>query len=188
MTTEEKMKLLQAAGIVVNGDLVLEKHVENEIGNVESGGIGIQVIQTNSENPQAVKGGEAVGVENGTTTERKGAGRPAEVLFADERLSAQEASRVKKFVEDNMLLGVKWNTSKGNTVRKMVVCFYKKWEELGFVEATQYPSSAAVVNFFVNECGISPNVSVDTLKNNTKPWQEEIDEDMMEIVCAIFPH
>lgn len=131
--------------------------------------------------------GEAVGVENGTTTERKGAGRPAEVLFADERLSAQEASRVKKFVEDNMLLGVKWNTSKGNTVRKMVVCFYKKWEELGFVGEAQFPSSAAVVNFFVNECGISPNVSVDTLKNNTKPWQEEIDEDMMEIVCAIFP-
>lgn len=43
MTTEEKLKLLQAAGIVVNGDLVLEKHVENEIGNVEAGGIGIMI-------------------------------------------------------------------------------------------------------------------------------------------------
>lgn len=187
MTTEEKMKLLQAAGIVVNGDLVLEKHVENEIGNVESGGIGIQVIQTNSENPQAVKGGEATSAENTTPAERKGAGRPAEVLFADEKLAAQEAGRVSKFVKDNDLLGFKWNTKKENAMRKMVVCFYKKWVELGFVEETQYPSRAAVVNFFVNECGIQPEGSVGTLKNNTNPWQEEIDEDMMEKVCGVFP-
>ena len=35
-------KLLK--GVYVNGDLVMEKHVENEIGNVESGGIGIQIV------------------------------------------------------------------------------------------------------------------------------------------------
>lgn len=129
--------------------------------------------------------GEAVGVENGTTTERKGAGRPAEVLFADEKLATQEAGRVRKFVKDNDLLGFKWNTKKENAMRKMVACFYKKWAELVFVE--EYPSPAAVVNFFVNECGIQPEGSVDTLKNNTKPWKDEIDEDMMEKVCAIFP-
>lgn len=114
-------------------------------------------------------------------------GRPKSELFENDVIKIQEAQRVKKYIEDNKLIGIKWNTSKGNTVRKMVVCFYKKWEELGFVEATQYPSSAAVVNFFVNECGIQPGVSVDTLKNNTKPWQEEIDEDMMEKVCGVFP-
>lgn len=30
-------------GITVQGDFVMEKHVENEIGNVETGGIGIQI-------------------------------------------------------------------------------------------------------------------------------------------------
>ena len=44
MTQEEKLAFMKAAGITVNGDLVLEKNVEYEIGNVEDGGIGIQVI------------------------------------------------------------------------------------------------------------------------------------------------
>ena len=45
MTQEEMQKALEAiskSGITVNGDLVLSKQVENEIGNVEAGGIGIQ--------------------------------------------------------------------------------------------------------------------------------------------------
>ena len=46
MNQEELQKALEVLGkngITVNGDLVLEKHVENEIGNVEAGGIGIQI-------------------------------------------------------------------------------------------------------------------------------------------------
>lgn len=43
MTKEEMMEMLSKSGIHVAGDLVLEKHVENEIGNVEAGGIGIQI-------------------------------------------------------------------------------------------------------------------------------------------------
>lgn len=46
MTQEKLQKALESlgkGGITVNGDLVLEKHVENEIGNVEAGGIGIQI-------------------------------------------------------------------------------------------------------------------------------------------------
>jgi len=45
MKQEELQKALEAiskSGITVNGDLVLGKQVENEIGNVEAGGIGIQ--------------------------------------------------------------------------------------------------------------------------------------------------
>ena len=40
---QEALKMLGKTGITVNGDLVLEKHVEHEIGNVEAGGIGIQI-------------------------------------------------------------------------------------------------------------------------------------------------
>jgi len=43
MTQEEKLKMLKESGIFVAGDLVLEKNVEHEIGNVAEGGIGIQI-------------------------------------------------------------------------------------------------------------------------------------------------
>lgn len=45
MTQEEKLALIARSGITVCGDLVLEKHVEHEVGNVEAGGIGIQIVQ-----------------------------------------------------------------------------------------------------------------------------------------------
>ncbi len=49
MTQEEMKAMLEAigkGGIKVAGDLVLEKHVEHEVANVEPGGIGIQVNNT----------------------------------------------------------------------------------------------------------------------------------------------
>lgn len=45
MTPEDIQKMLESiskSGINVNGDLVLEKHVEHEVNKVESGAIGIQ--------------------------------------------------------------------------------------------------------------------------------------------------
>lgn len=57
MTQEELQKALEAigkSGITVNGDLVLSKQVENEIGNVEAGGIGIQNVYHHKE-PKAAK-------------------------------------------------------------------------------------------------------------------------------------
>lgn len=43
MTAEEIAALLKGANITVNGDFVASKHVEYEVGNVEAGGIGIQI-------------------------------------------------------------------------------------------------------------------------------------------------
>ena len=46
MTEEKKEKaleMLRKSGITVAGDLVLEKHVDKEIGTVEKGGIGILI-------------------------------------------------------------------------------------------------------------------------------------------------
>ncbi len=51
MKQEDVIKTLESiskSGITVNGDFVLEKKVENEIGNVEAGGIGIQIVNGNS--------------------------------------------------------------------------------------------------------------------------------------------
>ena len=47
---QKAMEALGKGGIMVNGDLVLEKHVEHEIGNVEAGGIGIQINYNGREN------------------------------------------------------------------------------------------------------------------------------------------
>ena len=44
MTNEEKLEFLKNAGVAVLGDLVFEKNVEYEINAVESGGIGIQIV------------------------------------------------------------------------------------------------------------------------------------------------
>ena len=55
MNQEELQKALEAigkGGIQVAGDLVLEKHVEYEVNNVEDGGIGIQIVN-GKEEPQS---------------------------------------------------------------------------------------------------------------------------------------
>ena len=47
MKKEDLQAALEAIGkssITVNGDLVVEKHVEYEVANVETGGIGIQIV------------------------------------------------------------------------------------------------------------------------------------------------
>ncbi|MCR5038989.1 MAG: hypothetical protein K6A94_06600 [Bacteroidales bacterium] len=47
MKKEDIMAALEAigkSGVTVAGDLVLEKHVEHEVANVEAGGIGIQIV------------------------------------------------------------------------------------------------------------------------------------------------
>ena len=52
MTMEEKLALIKASGVAVLGDLVLEKHVEHEIGVVQDGGIGIQIVNGGSAAPK----------------------------------------------------------------------------------------------------------------------------------------
>ena len=46
---KEFLEKILKCGITVQGDLVMEKKVENEIGNVEAGGIGIQIVQGSSD-------------------------------------------------------------------------------------------------------------------------------------------
>ena len=48
MTNEEKLEFLKNAGVTVLGDFVVEKTVENEFGVIESGGIGVQIVNGGS--------------------------------------------------------------------------------------------------------------------------------------------
>jgi len=69
MKKEDLMAALEAmgkGGITVAGDLVMEKHVEHEVANVEAGGIGIQIINgkpANEAKPQAAHSKKASGAK-----------------------------------------------------------------------------------------------------------------------------
>ena len=60
MTKEEIKEMIDKSRIFVAGDFVGEKHVEYEIGNVEAGGIGIQIINSEKKptSPKANKKSE----------------------------------------------------------------------------------------------------------------------------------
>lgn len=56
---KDLLEKILKSGISVQGDLVLEKHVENEIGNVESYGIGIQIVNGKADDAAKTPDGDA---------------------------------------------------------------------------------------------------------------------------------
>lgn len=66
MEIEDLAKLLTGCNINVKGDLVMEKHVEHEVANVEAGGIGIQII--GDKKPKDSDGKEEEGSEEEGST------------------------------------------------------------------------------------------------------------------------
>ena len=100
MTQEELQKALEAiskSGITVNGDLVLSKQVENEIGNVEAGGIGIQNNYANKTS-KATKQKEK-------KSERKANGKPKTLRY----YTHGNKGVLKKQGERLRLVFDKWN-------------------------------------------------------------------------------
>ena len=79
MNPEDIQKALEAiskGGINVKGDLVLEKHVEHEVANVEPGGIGIQINNTmtpiaNEEIDAVVDGNCSGGTQNNSSRDTR---------------------------------------------------------------------------------------------------------------------
>lgn len=53
---KELLEKILKGGITVQGDFVMEKQVENEIGNVEAGGIGIQIVHGSSDKNKSCPG------------------------------------------------------------------------------------------------------------------------------------
>jgi hypothetical protein len=91
MKQEDLLKALEAigkSGIKVAGDLVLEKHVEHEVANVEPGGIGIQI--NNGNTPEVTSSGKA------TTGE------------VPERLNTEEAEELMENLVDAGMLTDDW--------------------------------------------------------------------------------
>lgn len=85
--TLKTLEALTRGGVTIGGDLVLEKHVEYEVNNVEDGGIGIQINNTSK---------KAAGIK---PDNNKGPARPM-----NETLMIDEAQALKsKLVEAGML-------------------------------------------------------------------------------------
>ena len=91
MTLEEKTELLKALGVNLGKtEIVLEKHVEYEIGNVEQGGIGVQVNNTLPAMPQNRQNSSSAAKPQG-----KAAARPRQVdeVFTYRHLDSEEGKR-----------------------------------------------------------------------------------------------
>lgn len=105
MTIEEKAELLKAMGVNLGKtEIVLEKHVEYEIGNVEQGGIGVQVNNTLPAMPQNRQNSSSAAKPQG-----KAAARPRQVdeVFTYRHLDSEEGKRrlAKLYL---MLLKAEW--------------------------------------------------------------------------------
>ena len=91
MTIEEKAELLKAIGVNLGKtEIVLEKHVEYEIGNVEQGGIGVQVNNALPTPPSHDKN-----TSPAATPKRKAAVQPRVVdeVFTYRHLDSEEGTR-----------------------------------------------------------------------------------------------
>ena len=91
MTIEEKAELLKAIGVNLGKtEIVLEKHVEYEIGNVEQGGIGVQVNNALPTPPSHDKN-----TSPAATPKRKAAVQPRVVdeVFTYRHLDSEEGKR-----------------------------------------------------------------------------------------------
>lgn len=128
MTKEEMMAALEAiskSGIKVAGDLVLEKHVEHEVANVEAGGIGIQILNgndvkpdKNTELPEKLKTEEAEElmrelVDEGLLTEDW---QPAKLSGSERALVAKTICDKLEINEIWQVFGQLWN-EKPETLR-----------------------------------------------------------------------
>ena len=147
MEIEDLAKLLTGCNINVKGDLVMEKHVEHEVANVEAGGIGIQII--GDKKPKDSDGKEEKGSEEeGSTGENPEEENPEEepplkrgiknkFLFPQNgnesvkngRLTQCEKRRFLHYLSKHSLDGRMLVSTRDDAINKAVVCFVRIWKE-----------------------------------------------------------
>lgn len=148
------------SGITVQGDLVMEKHVEHEIGNVEAGGIGIQIVQ----------GGAAA-----SPVDKPSPGARKQFLFIGEKpteenvgVKNREKERFLRWLSEHKMSGRRLVARKDDGLNKAVVCFLKLWRERRLV--ADNPSGGAVFRFLTDDCGLKTDVTEASYSNKIKEW------------------
>lgn len=195
MEIEDLAKLLTGCNINVKGDLVMEKHVEHEVANVEAGGIGIQII--GDKKPKDSDGKEEEGSEEeGSTGENPEEENPEEepplkrgiknkFLFPQNgnesvkngRLTQCEKRRFLHYLSKHSLDGRMLVSTRDDAINKAVVCFVRIWKDQELTASK--PSGRAIFRFLTQDCGLKNEITIESYANKMNEWLKEKQQDVL---------
>lgn len=190
MEIEDLAKLLTGCNINVKGDLVMEKHVEHEVANVEAGGIGIQII--GDKKPKDSDGKEEEGSEEeGSTGENPEEENPLKrgiknkFLFPQNgnesvkngRLTQCEKRRFLHYLSKHSLDGRMLVSTRDDAINKAVVCFVRIWKEQELTASK--PSGRAIFRFLTQDCGLKTEITIESYANKMNEWLKEKQQDVL---------
>ena len=190
MEIEDLAKLLTGCNINVKGDLVMEKHVEHEVANVEAGGIGIQVI--GDKKPKDSDGKEEEGSEEeGSTEENPEEENPLKrgiknkFLFPQNgnesvkngRLTQCEKRRFLHYLSKHSLDGRMLVSTRDDAINKAVVCFVRIWKDQELTASK--PSGRAIFRFLTQDCGLKTEITIESYANKMNEWLKGKQQDVL---------
>lgn len=195
MEIEDLAKLLTGCNINVKGDLVMEKHVEHEVANVEAGGIGIQII--GDKKPKDSDGKEEEGSEEeGSTGENPEEENPEEeppqkrgiknkFLFPQNgnesvkngRLTQCEKRRFLHYLSKHSLDGRMLVSTRDDAINKAVVCFVRIWKEQELTASK--PSGRSIFRFLTQDCGLKTEITIESYANKMNEWLKGKQQDVL---------
>lgn len=190
MEIEDLAKLLTGCNINVKGDLVMEKHVEHEVANVEAGGIGIQII--GDKKPKDSDGKEEEGSEEeGSTGENPEEEPPLKrgiknkFLFPQNgnesvkngRLTQCEKRRFLHYLSKHSLDGRMLVSTRDDAINKAVVCFVRIWKEQKLTASK--PSGRAIFRFLTQDCGLKTEITIESYANKMNEWLKGKQQDVL---------
>lgn len=190
MEIEDLAKLLTGCNINVKGDLVMEKHVEHEVANVEAGGIGIQII--GDKKPKDSDGKEEEGSEEeGSTGENPEEEPPQKrgiknkFLFPQNgnesvkngRLTQCEKRRFLHYLSKHSLDGRMLVSTRDDAINKAVVCFVRIWKEQKLTASK--PSGRAIFRFLTQDCGLKTEITIESYANKMNEWLKGKQQDVL---------
>lgn len=190
MEIEDLAKLLTGCNINVKGDLVMEKHVEHEVANVEAGGIGIQII--GDKKPKDSDGKEEEGSEEDDSKEENPDEEPPlkrgiknKFLFPQNgnesvkngRLTQCEKRRFLHYLSKHSLDGRMLVSTRDDAINKAVVCFVRIWKEQELTASK--PSGRAIFRFLTQDCGLKTEITIESYANKMNEWLKGKQQDVL---------
>lgn len=190
MEIEDLAKLLTGCNINVKGDLVMEKHVEHEVANVEAGGIGIQII--GDKKPKDSDGKEEEGSEEEGSTEENPEEEPPQkrgiknkFLFPQNgnesvkngRLTQCEKRRFLHYLSKHSLDGRMLVSTRDDAINKAVVCFVRIWKDQELTASK--PSGRAIFRFLTQDCGLKTEITIESYANKMNEWLKGKQQDVL---------
>lgn len=189
MEIEDLAKLLTGCNINVKGDLVMEKHVEHEVANVEAGGIGIQII--GDKKPKDSDGKEKNPEEDDSEEENPEEEPPLKrgiknkFLFPQNgnesvkngRLTQCEKRRFLHYLSKHSLDGRMLVSTRDDAINKAVVCFVRIWKDQELTASK--PSGRAIFRFLTQDCGLKTEITIESYANKMNEWLKEKQQDVL---------